>query len=726
MSMGSTVLSIKIGHKILPGRVCIGLYDGKSPCLTCATYGERVCIEGQILQFSFSNILLLKLKKTHELIPGKSVDAVAEDITFLNINQPITCIAAGPMYRTSDRYYLFVGTQTNVFGYDVENNKDLFFKEVVDGVNCILTGCLSGVELGSGDSLAIAGGNCSLQGFDAEGTDVFWTVTGDNVGAIALLDYDGDGENEMVVGSDDFDIRVFKSDQIIGEASETDTISHIAPLKGSTFAYALTNGTIGVYERLQRLWRIKSKNHALAIVGFDFDGDGFPELVTGWSNGKMDIRNVKNGEVLFKDNFNHPLAGIFTVDINQDGKMHLICCDVEGEVRIYQPSSHDGRMLYISPNVEQEAIRELSIKKHHLLLELKNYDASGAMKSSTGSTTTDPSSRSRQREAGAIPTKTTLQTAFSINMGSDEKGAHIEITLSLNNDAQIRSALIFAEGIFQGECHVVHPKLEALQSKISVPLMPPKNVVVDLHIKAYVGFSDSEHFHVFEMTRQIPRFSMFAVCKDPNPQEITSFVRVPIQERPARLVMWINQNFLLAEEIDFKTGFSVSFISLRNHQELSFEVETSGTTIIRTNDMDLAGDITEAEYPDEITHLVRAVEEYQESNDRLGADISDQSGVIKTLLIRAEDARLIGDIKGMRKWYMQLHDANRNLINQHQIRCNMAENISESIKAVNQIIQKAARLRVGKPKANVITACRDALRVKNIEAISRIIKSGAT
>ncbi len=61
----------------------------------------------------------------------------------------------------------------------------------------------------------------------------------------------------MVVGSDDFDIRVFKSDQIIGETSETDTISYIAPLKGNAFAYSLTNGTIGVYERLQRLWRIK-------------------------------------------------------------------------------------------------------------------------------------------------------------------------------------------------------------------------------------------------------------------------------------------------------------------------------------------------------------------------------------------------------------------------------------------------------------------------------------
>lgn len=56
---------------------------------------------------------------------------------------------------------------------------------------------------------------------------------------------------------------------------------------------------------------------------------------------------------------------------------------------------------------------------------------------------------------------------------------------------------------------------------------------------------------------------------------------------------------------------------------------------------------TEAEYPEEISQLetlVKAVEEYQESNEKLGADISDESGIIKTLLIRAEDARLIGDM----------------------------------------------------------------------------------
>jgi hypothetical protein len=42
--------------------------------------------------------------------------------------------------------------------------------------------------------------------------------------------------------------------------------------------------------------------------------------------------------------------------------------------------------------------------------------------------------------------------------------------------------------------------------------------------------------------------------------------------------------------------------------------------------------------------LIRSVEEYQESMERLGADMSDQSGIIKTLLIRAEDARLICDV----------------------------------------------------------------------------------
>ena len=62
----------------------------------------------------------------------------------------------------------------------------------------------------------------------------------------------------------------------------------------------MANGTVGVYEKTTRWWRIKSKNQATAIFAFDLDGDGVKELITGWSSGKLDARNDKSGEVVFK------------------------------------------------------------------------------------------------------------------------------------------------------------------------------------------------------------------------------------------------------------------------------------------------------------------------------------------------------------------------------------------------------------------------------------------
>lgn len=51
----------------------------------------------------------------------------------------------------------------------------------------------------------------------------------------------------------------------------------------------------------------------------------------------------------------------------------------------------------------------------------------------------------------------------------------------------IRAVLIFAEGIFEGESHVVHPSAQNLSGCVRVPIIPPKDIPVDLHIKAFVG-----------------------------------------------------------------------------------------------------------------------------------------------------------------------------------------------------------------------------------------------
>ena len=40
-------------------------------------------------------------------------------------------------------------------------------------------------------------------------------VTGDNVCSLALVDFDGDGHKELLVGSEDYEIRVFKNDELL-------------------------------------------------------------------------------------------------------------------------------------------------------------------------------------------------------------------------------------------------------------------------------------------------------------------------------------------------------------------------------------------------------------------------------------------------------------------------------------------------------------------------------
>ena len=77
----------------------------------------------------------------------------------------------------------------------------------------------------------------------------------------------------------------------MSETTETDRITQLTKLRMGTFGYALANGTVGVYTGPgQRRWRVKSKHEVTSILGFDLDGDGEPELISGWSNGKFEVR----------------------------------------------------------------------------------------------------------------------------------------------------------------------------------------------------------------------------------------------------------------------------------------------------------------------------------------------------------------------------------------------------------------------------------------------------
>ena len=79
----------------------------------------------------------------------------------------------------------------------------------------------------------------------------------------------------------------------------------------------------------------------------------------------------------------------------------------------------------------------------------------------------------------------------------------------------------------------------------------------------------------------------------------------------------------------------------------------------------------------------------------------------------------------MRRAYSELYNQNAGLLGEYNKRANNHEQLLAALKEVNQMIQKAARLRVGAPKSRVVFACRAAINANNIHSLFKIIKTGA-
>ncbi|CAF2163704.1 unnamed protein product [Rotaria magnacalcarata] len=725
------IFSLQLNNKVFPRTFAVGKFDGKKPSLIGATAGNKVFIHSP-----------------HDINPqAQQLDG---SVSFLNVNQVITSLACGQLDEQLEKDLLVVGTNTHIIAYDMERNVDLFFQEIQDGANAITIGSWGELP----ETLAIVGGNCSIHGFNKKCEDILWTVTGDNVSALSLLDFNSDGYNELVVGSEDYDIRVFREDQLIADMQESEIVVSICPLINGKFAYALSNGTIGVYERSNRQWRIKSRNMAIVLETFDIDGDGVEELVTGWSNGKVDIRNDRSGEVIFKDSLAASVAGIVKADYRIAGENSLICCTNEGEVRGYKFSVQDENLAVAHTfKSNQEAVRDLLQKKQTLLLEIQNIENVGK------------AHKELDDQFGTIevlteiPASTEIQTGLAVEKAGNDLPGHVAIKIKTTNGTIIRAVTIFAEGLFRGECYVVyviiltncslsinllfsHPATHQLQENVTVPIVLPRDAAVDLHLQIFVGLKTSKLFHIFDLTRPLPIFSMYTIIENSSQNEPKGYVTFSINERISRIVLWINHHFLLAEECAADpASLYVTFLCVRTDAKLVIRMQNTGHVRIQTDDIELAGNIiqsmgkflkienlhTNGDFPLEFELLQQVfsqIEEYQAARQRISSDMAEHASIIRSFLIRAEDARLMGDIPIMKQHYIDLLHLNRDLINGYTIRCTSHEELMRHLRFLNQMVQKAGNLRLGKYKTNTINHCRVAIKGNNVELLIKSIRSG--
>ena len=128
-------------------------------------------------------------------------------------------------------------------------------------------------------------------------------------------------------------IKAFKGEAPLWEVAEAHTVSALAHVARGRFAYALGNGTVGMYDERARQWRVKSKYDATSVAAYDLDGDGLPELVSGWSNGKVEVRRAGGGEVVFRTHLAASSAALLRGDYRMDGRDMLLAVSVDGEAR---------------------------------------------------------------------------------------------------------------------------------------------------------------------------------------------------------------------------------------------------------------------------------------------------------------------------------------------------------------------------------------------------------
>lgn len=607
--------TLSLSQQLVGGIVTVGKFDdGFTPSLACATR------DGKIL-----------LHSPHEVGSAGSdgLNGKNPTVRYLNFNRKITAICAGQLASpthagnrtgagtgaTPD--LLFVGTQSNLLAYDVERNADIFFRDVQDGVNTLLLGTTST----TGPPLIIAGGNCSILGFDATGEEVLWTVTGDNVSSMTFCDVNNDGVPELLVGSDDFEIRSFRAEELLSETIETDRVTFLRALQGAQFAYGLANGTVGAYNGPNtRMWRVKTKHKVTAMESFDINADGVPEVISGWSNGYLTVRRSQNGEILFKEACNgSAISGIITTDYRMDGKEEVIICTESGEVRGYLPA--DAELIAMTEDGvlkantdDQKEIARLQAEKQILTAELrtleKNLQCAKAGESA---------------QSAGLPTETSL----SYQLEANESDMYVSLRVEVSGDVQIANLIAIDQdgAILEGsEVLVVSPA--SLSKSAILPFRPSKNQSGKLRIQTHVSVRsnygshsqahNSAQLYVFESVVEIPKFSIFKLLEEGDPcTDPVSMVTLKLNESVARIADWVKSAFLLPNSIRYtKDALTLKFRSVCQIASLQMEQETSGTgkgddelrvlvlsaqaptekgglmrVMIRCNSMELASDI---------------------------------------------------------------------------------------------------------------------------------------
>jgi len=134
---------------------------------------------------------------------------------------------------------------------------------------------------------------------------------------------------------------------------------------------------------------------------------------------------------------------------------------------------------------------------------------------------------------------------------------------------------------------------------------------------------------------------------------------------------------------------------------------------------------TEASFPQEMKHLSEHLEkviQFNQARSNISINMAESVSMVKQLLISAEDLTNNNNFDDLKDIYNNLWNVNGELITEFNKRTSNHIELVKNLKNINQMIQKAANLRVGSARQRVITLCRQAIKNNNIHALINIIQ----
>uniref|UniRef100_A0A0N5A3K0 ER membrane protein complex subunit 1 n=1 Tax=Parastrongyloides trichosuri TaxID=131310 RepID=A0A0N5A3K0_PARTI len=464
-----------------------------------------------------------------------------------------------------------------------------------------------------------------MWGFDEKGNELFWTTIGGNITCIAICDVDDDKKNKILIGSEDTEIKIFRKDMLVGEVIEGDSVSYIGTISEGFFGYSLINGTFGLFKGKSRLWRIKSKT---SIVSFAL----FPDeksVACIFTNGKIDIRSINNGDVMHKISLDTTVTNAFVAKIIEDETDQLTIVTKEGRVIGYKFKDSNT----ITNDRTQQMLREYTMKKTNLLKELNHYDRKSTDECPLGF---------------KIIKDSHLTCFFTADM---KDGLLLHVNME-NTDVIIKSVIMFGEGIFPGESCIIHPN-EDLSNNIQIPIKLSKEIALELHLKVMIGGSYDNQFQIIEVTKRLPKFASLVNYEGDNIVP-TSKVEFKFGAKKRSLKSWFEENFLETVTIEDDTLVKKLY-NLRTKEPLIIRTDGDSSFTIQHNDIKLAGDIIQtigeyyrlknlksvAYYPTEFEKLQKmfeGIEECYEVQKQFTAEFAQKVSMTKECVIRGEDA----------------------------------------------------------------------------------------